>query len=46
MFPKKKTEKSIHNEKYSYLVIKKGKTPNVTLSTEEETNKPDENSFF
>jgi hypothetical protein len=41
-----KAEKSLHNEKFSYLVIKKGKTPNVTLTKEEEAKTPEEKSFF
>ena len=46
VFPKLKNEKSLHNEKFSYLVIKKGQTPNVTITKEEEAKKPEEKSFF
>lgn len=46
MFPKLKVEKSIINEKYSYLTIKKGVTPNVKYETEEDTTIPHEKSFF
>jgi hypothetical protein len=41
-----KTEKALHNEKFSYLVIKKGMTPNAEFSNEEEMKTPEEKSFF
>lgn len=46
IFPKLKDEKNIHNEKFSYIVIKKGKTPNTELTKEEEAKTPGDKSFF
>ena len=46
IFPKLPKQKNIHNEKFCYLVIRKGKTPNVVLKNEEETENDHEKSFF
>lgn len=46
IFPKLPKQKDIHNEKFCYLVIKKGKTPNVEFKTEEETEIDQEKSYF
>ena len=46
VMPRSTKEKQIHNEKFSYLVVKKGMTPNVTYKTQEECETDFEKSFF
>ena len=44
--PRTQNERDIVNEKFSYLVVKKGLTPAQKYSSEFEANTPDEKSFF
>ena len=46
IFPKLPNQKDIHNEKFCYLVIRKGKTPNAIFKSEDETDKDVEKSYF
>jgi ribosomal protein RSM22 (predicted rRNA methylase) len=39
-------EQDIVNEKYSYIVAKKGTTPNVTIKSESEAESPLDKSYF
>src|SRR5690606_19492560 len=39
-------EKNIFNDKFCYLVIRKGKTPNEIYKNEEEAKTAEEKSFF
>lgn len=45
-FPKTPRERDFLNEKFSYLVVKKGKTAAQTFSSEQQANTPAEKSFF
>jgi ribosomal protein RSM22 (predicted rRNA methylase) len=44
--PKTQKAKQIFNDKFSFLIIKKGKTPNILYSSEEEAKTPEDKSFF
>ncbi len=46
IMPRPTKEKPINNEKFCYLAVKKGKTPNVIYKDEEECEKDSEKSFF
>jgi ribosomal protein RSM22 (predicted rRNA methylase) len=46
ILPRSTKEKQIYNEKFCYLVIRKGKTPNAIYTNEEETKNDQEKSFF
>lgn len=46
VFPKMRSEKNIFNEKFCYLAIKKGKTPNIVYKSEKEASTNEEKSFF
>lgn len=46
VIPRKKNEDQIINEKYSFLVTKKGKTPNVIYKDVNEAQKVTDKSFF
>jgi ribosomal protein RSM22 (predicted rRNA methylase) len=39
-------ENLIHNDKFCYMIIRKGKTPNVIYKDESEAKTPEEKSFF
>jgi ribosomal protein RSM22 (predicted rRNA methylase) len=42
----KTNENNIHNDKFCYMIIKKGKTPSVIYKEESEAKTPEEKSFF
>jgi ribosomal protein RSM22 (predicted rRNA methylase) len=46
VMPKPSRQKQINNEKFCYLVIKKGTTPNILYKEEEEAKNESEKSFF
>ncbi len=46
VFPKVPKEKELVNEKFSYLVVKKGVTPNAEFKTEEDALTPLDKSYF
>jgi len=46
VFPRPSSEKPIHNEKFCYLAVKKGKTANEVYKTGEEAKTNEEKSFF
>lgn len=43
---KRQSEKQIFNEKFTYLIIKKGKIPSVIYKNEQQAKTPEEKSFF
>lgn len=46
VFPKIPKEKELVNEKFSYLVVKKGVTPNAEFKEEEDAPTPQDKSYF
>jgi len=46
IFPKHPKERQHTNEKFSYLVVKKGKTPRQKYETEEDTRTIEERTYF
>jgi ribosomal protein RSM22 (predicted rRNA methylase) len=46
VFPKLVKEPELNNEKFSYLVVKKGVTPNAEYATETDAKTPLEKSYF
>ena len=46
VFPRTRGEKDLLNEKFSFLAVKKGKTPAQEFEDEHEANTPAEKSFF
>ena len=46
LFPKLPKERPMVNEKFSFLAVKRGVTPNVLCASEEEAKTPQEKSYF